>query len=99
MCWPSSAWTSPPEDAIVVEDSRNGLLAAVRAGLRCIVTVSSYTAEEDMSEALVVVSSLGDPGEPARVLANRSAARPGDEVMLADLETCLREPLPDKEAA
>ncbi len=88
-----------PEDAIVVEDSRNGLLAAARAGLRCIVTVSSYTAEEDMSEALVVVSSLGDPGEPARVLANRSAARPGDEVTLADLETCLREPLPDKEAA
>jgi HAD superfamily hydrolase (TIGR01509 family) len=87
-----------PDDAIVVEDSRNGLLAAVRAGLRCIVTVSSYTAEEDMGEALFVVSSLGDPGEPARVLANRSAARLGDEVTLADLETCLREPLSDKEA-
>ena len=87
-----------PGDAIVVEDSRNGLLAAVGAGLRCVVTVSSYTEQEDMSEAALVVSSLGDPGEPARVLANRSGARPGDEVTLADLEACLREPLPDEEA-
>jgi len=51
-----------------------------------------------MSEAVLVVSSLGDPGEPARVLANRSAARPGDQVTLADLEACLGEPLPQKEA-
>ena len=86
------------DDAIVVEDSRNGLLAAVGAGLRCVVTVSGYTADEDMSEAVLVVTSLGDPGEPARVLANRSAARPGDQVTLADLEACLREPLPHKEA-
>jgi HAD superfamily hydrolase (TIGR01509 family) len=86
------------DDAIVVEDSRNGLLAAVRAGLRCIVTVSGYTAQEDMSEALLVVTSLGGPEEPARVLANRSAARPGDRVTLSDLEACLREPLPQKEA-
>jgi HAD superfamily hydrolase (TIGR01509 family) len=86
------------EDAIVIEDSRNGLLAAVGAGLRCVVTVSGYTAQEDMSEALLVVTSLGDPQEPARVLANRSAARPGDQVTLADLEACLREPLPHKEA-
>ncbi|HSS58868.1 MAG TPA: HAD-IA family hydrolase [Solirubrobacteraceae bacterium] len=86
------------DQAIVVEDSRNGLLAAVGAGLRCVVTVSGYTADEDMSEALLVVTSLGDPGEPARVLANRSGARPGAQVTLADLEACLREPLPHKEA-
>jgi HAD superfamily hydrolase (TIGR01509 family) len=85
-------------DTIVVEDSRNGLLAAVGAGLRCVVTLSSYTGEEDMSEAVLVVTSLGDPGEPARVVANRSAARPGDEVTIADLEACLREPQPDEEA-
>ncbi|MEZ0294709.1 MAG: HAD-IA family hydrolase [Solirubrobacteraceae bacterium] len=83
-------------DAIVVEDSRNGLLAAVGAGLRCVVTVSSYTTDEDMSEAALVVTSLGDPGEPACVLANRSAARPGAEVRIADLETCLREPMQEE---
>ncbi len=53
-----------PEKALIVEDSRNGLLAAVAAGIRCVVTLSSYTWEEDMSEALLVVSDLGEPGMP-----------------------------------
>lgn len=86
------------DDAIVIEDSRNGLLAAVGAGLRCVVTVSSYTADEDMSEAVLVVTSLGDPGEPAVVLANRGAAEPGDLVTLVDLDLCRTQPLLDKEA-
>jgi HAD superfamily hydrolase (TIGR01509 family) len=86
------------EDAIVIEDSRNGLLAADGAGLRCVVTVSGYTAEEDMSEAVMVVTSLGDPGEPARVLANRGAARPGDIVTLADIDACRTQPMHEKEA-
>jgi HAD superfamily hydrolase (TIGR01509 family) len=87
-----------PGDAIVVEDSRNGLLAADRAGLRCVVTVSGYTAEEDMSAAVLVVTSLGDPGEPARVLANRGATDPGELVTLADLNAARTEPLTEKEA-
>jgi HAD superfamily hydrolase (TIGR01509 family) len=85
----------PAEEAIVIEDSRNGLLAAVAGGLRCVVTVSSYTVNEDMREAALVVTSLGDPGEPARILANRSAAEPGDLVRLADLDVCRTQPLLD----
>ncbi|HVT00060.1 MAG TPA: HAD-IA family hydrolase [Solirubrobacterales bacterium] len=77
------------DEAIVIEDSRNGLLAAVGAGLRCVVTVSSYTADESMEEAELVCSSLGDPGEPMRVLANRSPAHPAGEIVLDDLEACL----------
>jgi beta-phosphoglucomutase-like phosphatase (HAD superfamily) len=74
----------------VIEDSRNGLLAAEAAGLRCVMTVNGYTEEEDNSEAVLVVSSLGDPGgEPVRVIANRSGAQPGDFITLADLERCL----------
>jgi len=81
--------TSPTE-TLVVEDSRNGLLAAVGAGLRCVVTVNGYTEDEDASEAALVVSSLGDPdGEATRVIANRSSARPGEFITLADLEGCL----------
>jgi HAD superfamily hydrolase (TIGR01509 family) len=86
-----------PGDALVIEDSRNGLLAAVGAGLRCVVTVSSYTADEDMSEAVLVVTSLGDPDEPAVVLANRGAAEVGEMVTLADLDACRSQPLLDKE--
>jgi HAD superfamily hydrolase (TIGR01509 family) len=80
----------PAAEALVIEDSRNGLLAAQGAGLRCVMTVNGYTEEEDNSEAILVVSSLGDPGgERTRVIANRGVARPGDYVTLTDLERCL----------
>ncbi len=80
----------PAGEAVVVEDSRNGLLSAGGAGLRCIITVTGYTAEEDFEGALMVLSSLGDPElEPIQVLANRTSARLGDYVTLEDLETCL----------
>ncbi len=79
-----------PADTLVVEDSRNGLLAATRAGLRCLVTVSGYTRDEGFDEATLVVSELGDPGAaPIQVLAARGAAHPGDYVTLDDLRACL----------
>ena len=79
-----------PSEALVIEDSRNGLLAAAAAGLRCVMTVNGYTEKEDNSEAILVVSSLGDPdGEPTRVIANRGSATPGNYITLADLERCL----------
>ena len=79
-----------PAEVLVVEDSRNGLEAAAAAGLRCLVTVNGYTENEDFGEAILVVSSLGDPdGEATAILANRSAAQPGAYVALADLEACL----------
>jgi HAD superfamily hydrolase (TIGR01509 family) len=53
-------------DCVVVEDSRNGLLAAKAAGMRCLITQSSYTAEEDFSEADRVVAELCD-APPAAV--------------------------------
>ncbi|MEU4689207.1 HAD-IA family hydrolase [Actinoplanes sp. NPDC023714] len=78
---------------LIVEDSRNGLLAATDAGLRCLVTVNGYTEDEDFSEAVLVVSELGDPGRPAiEILANRGAAQPGDYLTLDDLRACLEEP-------
>lgn len=76
--------------ALVIEDSRNGLLAATRAGLACVVTASSYTEHEDFSEAVLVVSSLGDPdGERTTVIASRGFRPPDDYVGLGDLEACL----------
>jgi HAD superfamily hydrolase (TIGR01509 family) len=51
-----------PAEVAVIEDSRNGMLAALAAGLRCIVTTSGYTGQEDFTGASLVVSSLGDPG-------------------------------------
>jgi HAD superfamily hydrolase (TIGR01509 family) len=80
----------PAAEVLVVEDSRNGLEAAHAAGLRCLVTVNNYTESEDFSEAVLVVSSLGDPdGERTTVIANRSAAHPGAFVTLEDCAGCL----------
>jgi HAD superfamily hydrolase (TIGR01509 family) len=50
----------PAGDCMVVEDSRNGLLAATGAGIPTLVTMSTYTGEEDFSEAVKVVPELGD---------------------------------------
>ena len=80
-----------PGVTLAIEDSRNGLLAAVGAGLPCVMTVNEYTRDEAADEAALVVSSLGDPGgETSVVLANRSSARTGQWITLADLQACLR---------
>ncbi|MET0589732.1 MAG: HAD-IA family hydrolase [Naasia sp.] len=59
------------DDVVVIEDSENGLRAALAAGLRTVVTVSSLTAEENFSGASLVVSSLGDRnGEPSVIISD-----------------------------
>lgn len=79
-----------PADTVVVEDSRNGLLAATGAGLSCLVTVNGYTRGEVFDEAVLVVSELGDPDRPpVEVLANRGPARPAEFITLQDLQECV----------
>jgi HAD superfamily hydrolase (TIGR01509 family) len=50
-----------PQECIVVEDSRNGVLAAKAAGMHVIATTNVYTEKEDLSQADIVVTCLGDP--------------------------------------
>jgi len=76
-------------DCVVIEDSRNGLQSATAAGMTCVITYNPLTQAEDFSEAALVVSSLGDPGEPARIAANRSQARPSGLITVADLDVIL----------
>jgi HAD superfamily hydrolase (TIGR01509 family) len=42
---------TPPAQCLVIEDSRNGLLAAKAAGMRCAVVPCSYTRGQDLREA------------------------------------------------
>ena len=66
-----------PDECVVVEDSRNGLLAAKGAGMRCVITQNAYTAAEDFGEADLVLDCLGDPGgETARVISAKSDVGP-----------------------
>jgi HAD superfamily hydrolase (TIGR01509 family) len=50
-----------PEECVVIEDSRNGVLAATAAGMRVVATTNVYTERENLSEADIVVTCLGDP--------------------------------------
>jgi HAD superfamily hydrolase (TIGR01509 family) len=50
----------PTHECMVIEDSRNGLLAAMGAGLPTLVTTSTYTIDEDFTGAAKVVPELGD---------------------------------------
>lgn len=57
-----------PRDCVALEDSEMGLTAASAAGVSAVVTFNSDTHEQDFSKAALVVSSLGEPGAPARVI-------------------------------
>jgi HAD superfamily hydrolase (TIGR01509 family) len=63
----------PTHECIVIEDSRNGLLAATRAGLPTLITTSTYTIDEDFDEAVKVVSELGDEPDVQVRLADLTA--------------------------
>jgi HAD superfamily hydrolase (TIGR01509 family) len=51
-----------PEECLVIEDSRNGVLAAKAAGMYVVATTNHYTEKEDLSDADLIVTCLGDPG-------------------------------------
>ena len=73
-----------PEECIVIEDSRNGLLAAKAAGLRAVATTNIYTENEDLSDASIVVTSLGDPDGEKGVLKASDKPIEFDGVLHAD---------------
>jgi beta-phosphoglucomutase-like phosphatase (HAD superfamily) len=50
----------PPAHCLVVEDSRNGLLAAVAAGMPCAAVPCALTRDENFAEATVRLTSLPD---------------------------------------
>ncbi len=64
----------PPENCLALEDSANGVRAALGADLRVLVTVSDYTRADDFSGAGLVVDQFGEPDRPFRVIAGD----PGD---------------------
>jgi HAD superfamily hydrolase (TIGR01509 family) len=59
-----------PGHVIVIEDSVEGLQAAQAAGLCCVVVVNGYTADHDLAGADLLLDGFGEPGAPARVLAD-----------------------------
>ncbi len=67
-----------PAECVVVEDSHNGVLAAKNAGLRVIATTNPYTEKEDLHEADLILTCLGDAdGEKAKLVAGSLAGFDG----------------------
>jgi HAD superfamily hydrolase (TIGR01509 family) len=50
----------PNRDCLAIEDSRNGLLAASRAGIPVLITRSAYFCEEQFDGAFAVIDGLDD---------------------------------------
>ncbi|SDF17439.1 haloacid dehalogenase superfamily, subfamily IA, variant 3 with third motif having DD or ED [Thermus arciformis] len=68
-----------PGEGVVVEDSRNGLLAGLEAGFPVLVTPSLYTLDQDFREAQALLPHLGDRDNPAPVL---QGPRAGERVVV-----------------
>jgi len=48
------------EDCMAFEDSENGLLSSLQAGLKTIVTVNGYTRNDNFEGAVIVLDQLGE---------------------------------------
>lgn len=53
-----------PESCIAIEDSFNGLQAALDAGISTLVTPTTFTAHHNFEGAMLVLPHLGDPAQP-----------------------------------
>ena len=59
-------------DCLAFEDSGNGLKSSLGAGLKTVVTVSDTTVGQDFSGATAVLSDLGEPWQPFKLLAGEA---------------------------
>lgn len=65
--WVLEKLNLPASACLAFEDSKNGLLASLAAGLPTLVTESEYTLDHDFTGAFAVLSDLGEPGKPCAV--------------------------------
>ena len=55
-------------ECMAFEDSENGLLSSIHAGLKTIVTVNGYTRNDKFDGAAIVLDQLGEPGAAFTVI-------------------------------
>ncbi|MGB9278911.1 MAG: HAD-IA family hydrolase [Pseudonocardiaceae bacterium] len=75
-------------EAIAVEDSANGVQAAVSAGLRCVAVVNGYTRDQDLSGAVAVLDDIARPEGAVSVL--RGDPRLGQGLTVTALRRLVR---------
>ena len=60
--------------SLALEDTHLGLASSLAAGIPTVVTVNDYSRGQDFRGALAVLSDLGEPERPARVLCGSPSA-------------------------
>ena len=73
------------DDCIAIEDTGNGNLAALAAGIKTVITTHPLTIDNDFAGASLVVNHLGEPDNPFWVAAGKSFGH--NHVDLALLKT------------
>jgi HAD superfamily hydrolase (TIGR01509 family) len=58
----------PATACLAFEDSENGLISAMDAGLVTLVTINDYTQDHNFDRAKLVLSDLGEPDRPCQVI-------------------------------
>lgn len=66
--WALEQMNLTAEDVIAFEDSLNGIRSSTAANIRTIVTINEYTKNDDFSDAVVVLDSMGTKSMPFTVL-------------------------------
>lgn len=56
------------DECLAIEDTEQGLISATQAGLKTIITVNSYTKNQNFNEASLVINHLGEPDDYFRVI-------------------------------
>ncbi len=75
------------KNTLALEDSGNGWLSAQAAGLKCVVTVNGYTANQNFDDADLVVSEFGERDAPAiEVISNKHDLKAVECVTLSHLK-------------
>ncbi|MCU0547943.1 MAG: HAD family hydrolase [Leptolyngbya sp. Prado105] len=57
------------EDCIAIEDSYQGLQAALQANLKTVITLNDYTRNHNFTGATLVIDQLGEPDQPSQVIS------------------------------
>ncbi|MBD2021667.1 HAD family hydrolase [Leptolyngbya sp. FACHB-36] len=58
-----------PDECLALEDSYQGLQAAMQAGIPTLITLNDYTRQHDFTGAVLVVDHLGEPDLPFQAIA------------------------------
>lgn len=73
----------PPQACLAIEDSYQGLQAALQVGIPTLITLNDYTRHHDFTGAVLVLDHLGEPDQPFQTIAGQSIAASHFDLVLA----------------